>query len=168
MKAQSLPGGDESAAVVTNLGLVKMRMGKEFEASEHFQEALGEHRAVVVVLDMGSRRLAAQVRSRVVVQEVIDVAVQTGTVTSRRDRATAGIFRQTSHLAIDAEKDRSRRRHALVDLAGYGVPVLAWSEDDQGRPTVVIQSWHQLAIDRPREVNRVQPFLAHTTLQVLA
>jgi len=40
MKAQSLPGGDASASVVTNLGLVKMRMGKEFEAREHFEEAL--------------------------------------------------------------------------------------------------------------------------------
>jgi len=40
MKAQSLPGGDTSASVVTNLGLVKMRMGKEFEAREHFEEAL--------------------------------------------------------------------------------------------------------------------------------
>jgi len=40
MKAQSLPDGDASAAVVTNLGLVKLRMGKEFEAREHFEEAL--------------------------------------------------------------------------------------------------------------------------------
>jgi Tfp pilus assembly protein PilF len=40
MKAQSLPGGDQSAAVFTNLGLVKMKMGKEFEAREHFEEAL--------------------------------------------------------------------------------------------------------------------------------
>jgi len=40
MKAKSLPDGDSSAAVVTNLGLVKMEMGKEFEAREHFEEAL--------------------------------------------------------------------------------------------------------------------------------
>lgn len=40
MKAQSLPDGDASGAVLTNLGLVKLKMGRDFEAREHFEDAL--------------------------------------------------------------------------------------------------------------------------------